>query len=83
MDAQDEILTVDDFVAAEASDFNKSLRLLTSSLQQVQYQSLKNLKFQQRSIMIGIWFGTRCSTRRSSRKPFRFNIRKFQGVEGC
>lgn len=46
MDAQDAILTVDDFVAAKASDFNKSLRLSTSSPQQVQYQSLKNLKFQ-------------------------------------
>jgi len=39
-------LTVDDFVAVKAFGFNKSQQLATSGLQQVQYQLLKNLKFQ-------------------------------------
>jgi hypothetical protein len=38
---------VDDFVLRKASDFNKSQQLSTSGLQQIQYQSLKNLKFKQ------------------------------------
>jgi hypothetical protein len=45
--------TVDDFVAAKASDFNKSQQLSTSGLQQVQYQSVRNNKFQQ--VSIGRW----------------------------
>jgi hypothetical protein len=52
---------VDDFVAAKASDFNKSHQLSTSQPQQIQYQSVKNRKYQQTSIEAGIWFGTRCS----------------------
>ena len=32
---------------------------MTASTQQLRYQSLKNLKFQQVSISFGIWFGTR------------------------
>jgi hypothetical protein len=48
---------VDDFVAAKASDFNKDQQSSMSGLQQVQYQSVKNLKFQQASIDPGIWFG--------------------------
>jgi len=64
----------DDFVAVKASKNHKVLKLSTSGSQQVQYQSLKNLKFQQGSIMVGIWFGTRCSTRLSSRNSFKFNI---------
>jgi hypothetical protein len=35
-----------DFVAAKAFDFSKPQQLSTSGSQQVQYQSLKNLKFQ-------------------------------------
>jgi hypothetical protein len=38
---------VDDFVAAKASDFNKSQQLSIIGAQQVQYQSLKNNKVQQ------------------------------------
>jgi hypothetical protein len=47
------------FCAEKASDFNKSQHLSTSGLQQVQYQSVRNNKFQQISIGYGIWFGTR------------------------
>jgi len=39
-------LTVDDFVLLKASRFNKSQQLSMSGSQQIQYQSLKNLKFQ-------------------------------------
>jgi hypothetical protein len=53
--------SVDEFEVAKASNFNKSQQLSTSGVQQVQYQSVKNNKFQQVSIRIGIWFGTRGS----------------------
>jgi hypothetical protein len=49
------------FCAEKASAFNKSQQLSTGGPQQVQYQSFKNLKFQQISISYGIWFGTRGS----------------------
>lgn len=49
-------------VAAKASSFNKSQQLSANGPQEVQYQSLKNLKFQQSSMSFGIWFGTRWST---------------------
>jgi hypothetical protein len=75
--------SVDDFVAAKASYFNKPQQLSTNGPQQVQYQSLENNKFQQVSIGFGIWFGTRCSTRRSSRKPFKFNIQNISAIEPC
>jgi len=45
----------------KASDFNKSQPFSTSSLQQIQRQSLTNNKFQQTSTRSGIWFGTRGS----------------------
>jgi hypothetical protein len=57
-------MNVDDFVAAKASNFNKSQMPSTNGPQQVQHQSLKSNKFQQVSIRVGIWFGTRCSTQR-------------------
>ncbi|HEV2964014.1 MAG TPA: hypothetical protein VG649_19460 [Candidatus Angelobacter sp.] len=50
---------VDDFVAAKASDFNKSQQLSMSGVQQIQYQSVKNRRFLQTSIRVGIWFGTK------------------------
>jgi len=53
--------TVGKIVAAKASDFNKEQQTSTSGKQQVQYQSLRNNKFQQVSIGFGIWFGTRGS----------------------
>jgi hypothetical protein len=68
------------FCAEKASDFNKSQQRSTSGLQQVQYQSLKNLKLQQVSISSGIWFGTRWST---PRKSFRFNTENAKSVEHC
>ena len=49
------------FCAEKASDFNKSQQLSTSGPLEVQYQSLGNNKFQQVSISVGIWFGTRGS----------------------
>ena len=50
------------FCAEKASNVNKSHQRSTSRPQQVQYQSLKNNKFQQSSTGFGIWFGTRGST---------------------
>lgn len=44
--------TVDDFVAAKASDINKSQQLATSGLQQVQRQSFVSNKFQQVSMRL-------------------------------
>ncbi len=38
--------TVGKFVTVKASGFNKAQRLSTNGLQQIQYQSLKNNKFQ-------------------------------------
>src|SRR6478672_12990596 len=49
------------FCAEKASNFNKSQQLSTSGVQQVQYQSVRNNKFQQVSIRVGICFGTRGS----------------------
>jgi hypothetical protein len=46
------------FCAEKASDFTKSQQVSTSGVQQVQYQSVRNNKFQQVSIRVGIWFGT-------------------------
>ena len=77
------VAIVDDFVAVKAFDLNKSQQLSTSGLQEVQYQSVRNNKFQQASIRSGIWFGTRGSTRHSSRNSFRFTDEKVEGVEGC
>jgi hypothetical protein len=37
---------VDEIEAGKASNFNKEQQISNSSSQQVQYQSLKNLKFQ-------------------------------------
>jgi hypothetical protein len=54
-------LTVDDFVTVRASKFNTDQRSATSSVQQVQYHSVKNYQFQSISITCKIWFGTRCS----------------------
>jgi len=70
-------------VSVKASKNNKAQQLSTSSVQQVQYQSLKNNKFQQSSTGFWIWFGTRGSTRQSSWKSFRFSIEIFQAVEVC
>jgi hypothetical protein len=42
-------------VTVKASNFNKSQQLSTNGMQQVQYQSLKNLKFQQVSIGVEHW----------------------------
>jgi len=53
--------TVDDFVAANAPDFNKIQQTSTSQPQQVQQQSLGSHKILQISIRSGIWFGTRGS----------------------
>jgi len=43
-------LTVDDFVTVRASTFNTDQQLSTSGLQQFQYQSITNCKFQWISI---------------------------------
>ncbi len=58
--------TVDDFVSVKASKFNKSQQLSTKGLQQLQYQSLRNNRFRQVSIRVGIWFGTRGRRLKSS-----------------
>ena len=42
--------TVDDFVTVRASTFNANQQLSTRSVQQIQYQSIKNYRFQQISI---------------------------------
>src|ERR1700733_6248109 len=65
-------LAVDDFVAVKAHDFNKAQQTSTSRLQQVQHQSLGINKIQQISISSGIWFGTRCSTRKSYSEVLHF-----------
>jgi hypothetical protein len=61
MEIRTKTLPVDDFVSVKASDFNKLQQLSASGPQQVQYQSFKNIDFQQTSIRVGIWFGTRGS----------------------
>src|SRR5262249_24243842 len=62
------------FCAEKASDFNKSQQPSTRGLQQVQYQSLKNNKFQQVSTRVAIWFGTRGSeVQILSPRPFIFS----------
>ena len=53
--------TVDDFVAVKALDFNRIQQHSTSSLQQVQQQSITNHESQSISTGPGIWFGTRGS----------------------
>jgi hypothetical protein len=66
-------LSVGKNVTVKASNFNKAQQLSTNDLQQVQYQSLKNRKFQQSSISSGIWFGTRGSeVQILSPRPFIF-----------
>lgn len=50
-----------DVTENKTGDFNNSQQLSTSGLQQIQYQSVRNTKFQQNSIGYGIWFGTRWS----------------------
>ena len=68
-------LSVDDFVAVKAHDFNKAQQTSISRLQQVQQQSLRINKIQQISISSGIWFGTRGSeVQILSPRPF-FSIR--------
>jgi hypothetical protein len=47
------------FCAEKAFDFYKSQQPSTNGLQQLQYQSVRNNKFQQVSIRVGICFGTR------------------------
>jgi hypothetical protein len=47
--------------AAKASNFNKEQEISTGCSQKIQYQSVRNNKFQQVSIPLGIWFGTRGS----------------------
>src|ERR1044071_3657516 len=54
-------LTVGKNVTLKASNFNKAQQLSTNGMQQVQYQSVRNIKFQRISIGFGIWFGTRGS----------------------
>ena len=67
-------------MTAKASNLNKSQQPSTNELQQIQYQSLRNNKFQQVSISAGTWFGIRWPT---SEKPFRFNIENAKGIEPC
>ncbi len=74
-------ISVGKTVAVKASKNRRVQQRSTSSLQQVQYQSIRNNKVQQISIVIGIWFGTRCSTRRASPKSLRFSTEKTKGVE--
>ena len=45
----------------KASNFNKSQQLSTNGTQQVQYQLFRSPKFQQASISVETWFGTRGS----------------------
>ena len=47
------------FVTAKAPENHKIQQLSTSSMQQVQYQSLTINRFQQVSPSTGIWFGIR------------------------
>ena len=54
-------LTVDDFAAVKAHDFNRIQQLSTSSPQQVQQQAVGGHRFRQVSISAGTWFGTRGS----------------------
>jgi hypothetical protein len=54
-------LTVDDFVAAKAPDSHRIQQFSTSSTQTVQHEPVTNNKFQQISITLRIWFGTRGS----------------------
>jgi len=54
-------MTVGDFVSVKSSKNHKAQQRSTSSVEQVQYQSLKNNKFQQSSTGFRIWFGTRGS----------------------
>jgi len=49
------------FCAEKASNFNKSQQLSPSGSQQFQYQSIKSNQFQQSSLGICLWFGTRGS----------------------
>ena len=56
---------VDDFVAAKAHDFNGTQQTSISRLQLVQVQSLGFNGILQISITLKIWFGTRCSTRKT------------------
>jgi hypothetical protein len=70
-----------DFVAVRASKNHRVPQLSTSTVQQVQYQSVRNNKLQQISTRFGIWFGTRCSTRCMSWNSFKSNIQKFPDVE--
>src|SRR4029077_19396460 len=66
-------LAVGKNVTYKASNFQKAQQLSTNGPQQVQYQSLKNLIFQQVSIGFGIWFGTRGSeVQILSPRPFIF-----------
>jgi DNA polymerase III delta prime subunit len=77
------IKIVGDFVAVKASKNHRVQQLSTSSLQRVQYQSITTNRIPQHSTGDRIWFGTRGSTRRNSRKPFRFNTTIILAVETC
>ena len=52
-------LTVVNFVAAKAPNFNKVQQSSTSGPQTIQQQSLRINKIPQTSTRLGIWFGTR------------------------
>jgi S1-C subfamily serine protease len=55
------IATVVEIVTVKASKNLKLQQISTTGTQQVPYQSVTNLNFQQISITYGIWFGTRGS----------------------
>jgi hypothetical protein len=60
---------VDDFVAAKASDFNKSQQLSMSGVQQIQYELVKKSRIPQRSIGDRIWFGPGAEVQILSPRP--------------
>jgi len=62
----------------KASDFNREQQFSTNGVQQVQYQSVRNNKFQQVSIRVGIWFGTRGRRFKSSLPDHLFSSRYIQ-----
>src|SRR5215471_21250660 len=78
-------VTGDDFVSVRASKSHKVQQLSTSEVQQVQYQSLKNKKFQQSSTRFWIWFGTSGSatwvSRAESEPVWKLAKKRKKGLE--
>ena len=58
------LAVVGNFVAVKAAKNHEVQQHSTSGPQRIQYQSVRNNKFQQASIRGGIWFGTRWSAMR-------------------